>query len=73
MPSAIRKIQRTGRTARLIPGELIMLVTQDTRDEAFYWSAISKEKNMHKAIDEIKRDMEHGKLKFESKQENLFK
>lgn len=54
--SAIRKIQRAGRTARLMPGELIMLITKDTRDEAYYWSSIRKEKNMHKAIESIKND-----------------
>ena len=61
-PSAIRKIQRAGRTARLMPGELIMLITKGTRDEAFYWAAISKEKKMHKAIDDIKNDLNNGKL-----------
>ena len=62
VPSAIRRIQRAGRTARLIPGELIMLVTKGTRDEAFYWASISKEKKMHKAIDDIKNDLNTGKL-----------
>ncbi|MEK6873783.1 MAG: DEAD/DEAH box helicase [Nanoarchaeota archaeon] len=62
VPSAIRRIQRAGRTARLMPGELIMLVTKDTRDEAFYWASISKEKKMHKAIDDIKNDLNTGKL-----------
>jgi Fanconi anemia group M protein len=71
VPSAIRKIQRTGRTARLIPGELIMLITTGTRDEAYYWSAIRKEKTMHKALDEIKSDLKQGKLNFKSKQKQL--
>ncbi len=61
VPSAIRKIQRAGRTARLMPGELIMLVTKNTRDEAYYWSAHHKEKRMHKAIDSIKQDFENKK------------
>ncbi|MCA9485378.1 MAG: DEAD/DEAH box helicase, partial [Nanoarchaeota archaeon] len=30
IPSAIRKIQRTGRTARLAPGKLFILITKDT-------------------------------------------
>ncbi|MEM3112894.1 MAG: DEAD/DEAH box helicase family protein [Candidatus Pacearchaeota archaeon] len=63
VPSAIRKIQRAGRTARLMPGELIMLITKGTRDEAFYWASISKEKKMHKAIDEIKENLTNNKLK----------
>ena len=46
VPSAIRKIQRAGRTARLMPGELIILVTKNTRDEAYYWASFHKEKKM---------------------------
>jgi len=72
VPSAIRKIQRAGRTARLIKGELIMLITKDTRDEAFYWSAFHKEKRMHKAIDSIKEDLNNRKLNFENNQKKLF-
>lgn len=73
VPSAIRKIQRAGRTARLMPGELIMLITKDTRDEAFYWAAHHKEKRMHRAIDSIKNDLKQGKLSFdEPNQKKLF-
>jgi len=67
VPSAIRRIQRAGRTARLIPGELIMLVTQNTRDEIFYWASINKERKMHKAIDEIKNDLNNGTLNITDK------
>ncbi len=72
IPSAIRKIQRAGRTARLMPGELIMLITKDTRDEAYYWSAIRKEKTMHNAIDSIKKDLIDGKMGINNKQKRLF-
>jgi len=37
--SAIRSIQRRGRTARLSKGKLIMLITKDTKDEAYYFIA----------------------------------
>ncbi|MEM4625421.1 MAG: helicase-related protein [Candidatus Pacearchaeota archaeon] len=57
VPSAIRKIQRAGRTARLIPGEIIFLITKGTRDEAYYWAARSKEKKMNYALEEIQRDL----------------
>jgi ERCC4-related helicase len=73
VPSAIRKIQRTGRTARLMPGELIMLITKDTRDEIFHWASISKEKRMHKALKEIKQDLkETGKINLNKTQKKLF-
>ena len=73
VPSAIRKIQRAGRTARLMKGELIMLVTKNTRDEAFYWSAFHKEKRMHNAIKSIQEDMENNnnKIKLNNEQKKL--
>jgi Fanconi anemia group M protein len=54
VPSAIRKIQRAGRTARLNKGELIILMTKKTRDEAYHWAAFNKEKRMYKALENIK-------------------
>jgi len=45
-PSAIRKIQRTGRTARTQTGKVIVLIAKGTRDEAYHWSAHNKERKM---------------------------
>ncbi|MCR4285147.1 MAG: DEAD/DEAH box helicase [archaeon] len=61
IPSAIRKIQRAGRTARLSKGSLKILVTRNTRDQAYHYAAYHKEKRMHSAIDEIKKDFSSGK------------
>ncbi len=55
IPSAIRHIQRRGRTGRLEKGSVAMLVTQGTRDEAYRWSAVHKEKRMRRNIDELKK------------------
>tara|TARA_Y100000310_G_scaffold280844_1_gene300861 strand:- start:2316 stop:3863 length:1548 start_codon:yes stop_codon:yes gene_type:complete len=72
IPSAIRSIQRRGRTARLMAGKLIMLITKDTRDEAFYHISRAREKKMYKAIDEIKRDLSKGTLfKKQERQKSL--
>ena len=71
IPSAIRKIQRAGRTARLMKGKLIMLITKGTRDESYYWAAFHKEKQMYKAIDSIKQDFADNKNN-KDKQERLF-
>lgn len=60
IPSAIRKIQRAGRTARLSKGVLKILVTKKTLDETFHYVARHKEQRMHKAIDEIKKNFENG-------------
>ena len=68
VPSAIRKIQRTGRTARLNKGSLKILITKNTRDQAYHYVSQAKEKKMHKAISEIKDNL--GDLK--NQQETLF-
>jgi Fanconi anemia group M protein len=58
--SAIRSIQRAGRTARLKKGKLIILITRKTRDESFYYVSRRKEKKMHSAIQEIKKELADG-------------
>lgn len=58
IPSAIRKIQRAGRTARLSPGKLIILVTKNTKDEVNHYAASSRERKMYKTIELIKKEME---------------
>jgi len=68
VPSAIRKIQRAGRTARLSPGKLIILVTKDTRDEINHYAAAAREKKMYKTIESVKQQ-----LKTQSKTLNDFK
>jgi Fanconi anemia group M protein len=55
--SAIRTIQRTGRTARLMKGKLIILITKGTRDEIHYYISRAREKKMKFAIEEIKEDL----------------
>jgi len=54
--SAIRSIQRRGRTARLSKGKLVMLITKDTKDEAYYFISRSREKKMGSVMDEIKNE-----------------
>jgi len=58
IPSAIRSIQRRGRTARLSKGSLKILITKNTRDQAYHYTAYHKEKRMHSAIDQIKKEFE---------------
>jgi Fanconi anemia group M protein len=55
--SAIRAIQRAGRTARLMKGKLIMLITRKTRDEAYFYASRAKEKKMRSAISSIKENL----------------
>ena len=58
IPSAIRSIQRRGRTARLKPGKLIILMTKKTRDEAYYWAAYHKERKMHGVLKGVNEELE---------------
>lgn len=53
VPSEIRSIQRRGRTGRKRPGRVVILLMKDTRDEAFYWSAVHKEKRMRENLREM--------------------
>jgi len=69
IPSAIRTIQRTGRTARLMEGKLIILITKKTRDEAYFYVSKAKEKRMHSAINSIKKDLSEKKLEPQEKLE----
>ncbi|MCK4669871.1 MAG: DEAD/DEAH box helicase family protein [Nanoarchaeota archaeon] len=54
IPSAIRTVQRRGRTGRLEKGRVIVLMTKDTRDEAYRWVAHHKEKRMFRNLNKIK-------------------
>src|SRR3989338_3483280 len=57
IPSAIRSIQRRGRTARTERGRVVVLMTRNTRDEAYHWVAVHKERNMHRVIQELKKKL----------------
>jgi len=59
-PSAIRKIQRSGRTARTQEGKVVILITKDTRDEAYHWSSHNKERKMQRTLS----GMQHGLGRF---------
>ncbi len=64
VPSELRRVQRMGRTARTQPGKVIFLLTKDTRDEAYYWSALRKERKMKTTLLSIQKEIEkQAKLK----------
>lgn len=55
IPSAIRTIQRRGRTGRNEKGSVSVLVTKNTRDEGYRWSSFHKEKRMYRILRDLKR------------------
>lgn len=65
--SAIRSIQRRGRTARLQKGELKILITKNTKDQRAYYASRSREKKMQTSIEKIKEELKNkGNLKSET-------
>ncbi len=62
IPSAIRTVQRRGRTGRQKAGRVIMIIAKGTRDEAHRWSAHHKERKMYTHLDNIKKTL-HDHLK----------
>jgi len=54
VPTAIRSIQRKGRTGRQTEGRVVVLLAEDTRDEAYYWKARQDEKRMEQELRELK-------------------
>jgi len=57
VPSEIRTIQRRGRTARKMPGKVIILITKGTPDEGYYWSARRKERNMRSELEVLRSSL----------------
>ncbi len=54
VPSAIRSIQRRGRTGRKKEGRVLVLMAENTRDEGYYWAEKSKEKSMKLSLKKMK-------------------
>ncbi|MFX1563374.1 MAG: DEAD/DEAH box helicase [Promethearchaeota archaeon] len=50
VPSAIRRIQRAGRTGRQSPGNLIVLITRGTRDESYHRTSLRKQHTIQKTL-----------------------
>ena len=61
VPSAIRSIQRRGRTARQSSGTVKTLVAKDTRDQFVSHAAKARERKMYNNLADIKRQ---GRLEF---------
>ena len=50
VPSAIRNIQRKGRTGRRSFGKIIILIAKNTKDDVYYWVSKNKEDKMYKKM-----------------------
>ena len=54
VPKGIRSIQRKGRTGRAREGRVVVLIAEDTRDEAFFWMSRREESRMEDELRELK-------------------
>ncbi len=54
VPTAIRAIQRRGRTGRHAPGKVVVLMAEDTRDEAYFWISRRREEEMADELEALK-------------------
>ncbi|PSQ52122.1 Hef nuclease [Halobacteriales archaeon SW_8_65_20] len=54
VPKGVRSIQRKGRTGRASTGKVVVLIANDTRDEAFFWMAQNEEKQMEEELRSLK-------------------
>jgi Fanconi anemia group M protein len=54
VPSAVRSIQRRGRTGRKKEGKVFMLMAEGTRDESYYWAEKGKERVMNQSLKTMK-------------------
>jgi ERCC4-related helicase len=58
VPSEIRLIQRRGRTGRAHKGEVFILITRGTRDEAYHWVSKRKESRMFSLMEVVNDELE---------------
>lgn len=75
VPTAIRSIQRKGRTGRQAEGRVVVLLAEDTRDEAYFWISRRREKEMREELRSVKSVREEIEQQLvgdsaESEQEN---
>ncbi len=56
IPSAVRNIQRRGRTGRQEIGKIIILIAKNTKDEAYHWSSQYRERQMRQVIQNMQED-----------------
>jgi Fanconi anemia group M protein len=57
VPSEIRSIHRKGRTGRRSAGKVVIFLTKGTRDQAYHWSSVRKEREMKRRLLSLKDEL----------------
>ncbi|MHB1907634.1 MAG: DEAD/DEAH box helicase [Nitrososphaerales archaeon] len=60
VPSAVRFVQRKGRTGRKKEGRICVFLTKGTRDEAYYWMSRRRLRDVRKVAGSLGLDKERG-------------
>jgi ERCC4-related helicase/ERCC4-type nuclease len=71
VPTAIRSIQRKGRTGRQDEGRVVVLLAEDTRDEAYFWISRRREKEMESELRKLKGVAEEVEEQLDPSQRQL--
>ncbi len=71
VPTAIRSIQRKGRTGRQTKGRVVVLMAEDTRDEAYFWISRRREKEMENELRDLKGMTDELKDELDDSQQSL--
>ncbi|RJT04090.1 DEAD/DEAH box helicase [Halococcus sp. IIIV-5B] len=69
VPTAIRSIQRKGRTGRQAEGRVMVLLAEDTRDEAYFWKSRHEQSTMTDELQRLKDSA--GEIESELAQQGL--
>lgn len=71
VPSAIRLIQRKGRTGRRKEGKVIMLIAEGTRDEAYMWASKKQAQKMKKLVKRLEKPLKRKETATKDKQKGI--
>ncbi len=71
VPTAIRSIQRKGRTGRQTEGKVVVLLANDTRDEAFFWISRRREEEMEEELRALKGVADEVEAELDDAQQSL--
>ena len=71
VPTAIRSIQRKGRTGRQAEGRVVVLLAEDTRDEAYFWISKRREDEMEEELRALRRVADDIEAELDANQSQL--
>ena len=71
VPTAIRSIQRKGRTGRQTEGRVIVLMAEDTRDEVYFWISRRRESKMENELQKLKTAADELEQQLDDSQKSL--